>query len=220
MSFYAVANGKQNGIYQSWEDCKLQVIGFKGAIYKKFKTKQEAQNFIKENTIQSIDDNNIDYYLYTDGACSNNGSKDAIAGIGIYFGPNDKRNVSKRINGKQTNNTAELEAIINTYEIIEKDYNDGKIITIVSDSEYAIRCATSYGEKISKAQFKTKGKYIPNHELVKRVYELYHNKNNIKFKHCRAHTNNKDIHSIGNDGADKLANKAIGLEACPYSFFK
>ena len=31
-----------------------------------------------------------------------------------------------------------------------------------------------------------------------------------------AHTERKDIHSIGNDGADTLANKAIGLEACPY----
>jgi hypothetical protein len=32
-----------------------------------------------------------------------------------------------------------------------------------------------------------------------------------------AHTGKQDIHSIGNDGADKLANKAIGLDACPYS---
>jgi hypothetical protein len=32
-----------------------------------------------------------------------------------------------------------------------------------------------------------------------------------------AHTEKKDIHSIGNDGADKLANAAIGLTQCPYA---
>jgi ribonuclease HI len=62
-----------------------------------------------------------DYYVYTDGACSNNGRSNAIAGIGIFFGNNDPRNVSKRIEGKQTNNTAEMLAIIDTYEIIEQD---------------------------------------------------------------------------------------------------
>jgi DNA-binding transcriptional regulator GbsR (MarR family) len=32
-----------------------------------------------------------DYYVYTDGACSKNGKLNAKAGIGIYFGENDKR---------------------------------------------------------------------------------------------------------------------------------
>ena len=75
-----------------------------------------------------------DYYVYTDGACSNNGRSNAMAGIGIYFGNNDPRNVSKRIEGKQTNNTAELLAIIDTYEIIEQDIIEGKKVAIVSDS--------------------------------------------------------------------------------------
>ena len=54
------------------------------------------------------------YYVYTDGACSNNGSKYPESGIGIFFGINDKRNLSKRIEWKQTNNTAEISAIIET----------------------------------------------------------------------------------------------------------
>ena len=45
--------------------------------------------------------------VFTDGGCSHNGSKNAKAGIGIYFGEGDIRNVSKQIQGKQTNNTAE-----------------------------------------------------------------------------------------------------------------
>ena len=32
-----------------------------------------------------------------------------------------------------------------------------------------------------------------------------------------AHTDKLDTHSMGNDGADKLANAAIGLDNCPYA---
>jgi len=42
-------------------------------------------------------------------------------------------------------------------------------------------------------------------------------KSNIQFIHIKAHTNNTDIHSLGNDNADKLANIAIGLGNCPYN---
>ena len=40
---------------------------------------------------------------------------------------------------------------------------------------------------------------------------------NVKFLKVEAHTNGSDKHSIGNDGADKLANQAIGLRNCPYN---
>jgi hypothetical protein len=104
--------------------------------------------------------------------------------------------------------------IIETYFIIENDLANGKKIAIVSDSEYAIKCVSYYGEKCSKKNFNVD---IPNKELVKTAYDIYKNKPNIKFIHIRAHTNNTDIHSCGNDNADKLANIAIGLENCPYN---
>ncbi|XP_064547728.1 ribonuclease H1 [Drosophila montana] len=46
MAYYAVAHGRQVGIYDSWAQCQQQVNGFKGAIYKKFNTRQEAEQFI------------------------------------------------------------------------------------------------------------------------------------------------------------------------------
>ena len=55
--------------------------------------------------------------VYTDGACSNNGKLNAKAGFGVYFGKNDSRNISKRVIGKQTNNVAELLAIIEVFSI-------------------------------------------------------------------------------------------------------
>jgi ribonuclease HI len=146
---------------------------------------------------------NFDYYVYTDGACSRNGKINAKAGIGIYFGENDPRNISECIIGKQTNNTAELKAMIKTFDIIKNDILLNKKIAIVSDSIYAIRCCTTYGEKCINSI-----KEIPNKELVKQAYKLYRN-TNVKFIHIMAHTNNNDIHSIGNKNADKLAVQAI-----------
>jgi len=46
---------------------------------------------------------------------------------------------------------------------------------------------------------------------------LYMDNPNIRFLHVRAHTNHTDVHSFGNDKADKLANLAIGVECCPYN---
>jgi ribonuclease HI len=47
--FYAVKVGRQPGIYDNWNDCKEQVMGFKGTCFKSFLTLEEAQNFIKGN---------------------------------------------------------------------------------------------------------------------------------------------------------------------------
>ena len=193
----------QIGIFSNWNDCNNSVKGYKNALYKKFNTIEEAEQFIKN---EKIDDFNPEYYVYTDGACSNNGKQNALAGIGIFFGIDDIRNKSHKIKGKQTNNTAELSAIIETYNIIKEDIINGIKIAIVSDSKYAIRCVTSYGSKCYKKNWDVN---IPNKELVKNAYEIYKNKLNIKFIYIKAHTNNKDIHSIGNYNADKLANIAI-----------
>ncbi|XP_017837505.1 ribonuclease H1 [Drosophila busckii] len=49
MAFYAVAKGRKVGIYANWTQCEQQVKGFKGAIYKKFNTRQEAEEFVNPN---------------------------------------------------------------------------------------------------------------------------------------------------------------------------
>ncbi|KAH8297280.1 hypothetical protein KR044_010068 [Drosophila immigrans] len=46
MAFYAVAKGRKVGIYGSWAECQEQVNGFKGAVFKKFNLRQEAEDFI------------------------------------------------------------------------------------------------------------------------------------------------------------------------------
>lgn len=215
MPYYSVANGHSVGVFETWSECKKNIDGFSKPRFKKFDTKEEAEQFIKEYNEKKICTELIELdkdtiYIFTDGACSNNGQKDAKAGIGIYFGDKDKRNVSEKVEGKQTNNTAELTAIKRTLEITK---NETKKICICTDSEYSIKCCTSYGKKLEEGTIK---KEIPNKELVKDTYELA-KRENISFKYVEAHTEREDFFSIGNKKADMLANKAIGLESCPYN---
>lgn len=50
--YYAVKQGRNPGIYSSWDECKKQVEKYKGAIYKSFTSLDEAKNFIKEEKIE------------------------------------------------------------------------------------------------------------------------------------------------------------------------
>ena len=45
--FYAVAKGRKTGIFHTWPECQEQVVKFKGARYKKFDSKEAAEEFIK-----------------------------------------------------------------------------------------------------------------------------------------------------------------------------
>jgi ribonuclease HI len=210
MPYYAVANGRTIGVFSTWDECNHSVKGHKNAAYKKFDTKQEAEDFVLNNgvaqetsSVEELVDFEPDYYVYTDGACSKNGTRVASAGIGIFFGHDDLRNVSEKLLGKQTNNLAELTAIVKTHAIIRPDLLSGKKVAIVTDSEYSIKCVSTYGEKCYKQNWNVD---IPNKELVKIAYELYKDHSaNVRFIHIRAHTQKTDIHSIGNDQADKLA---------------
>lgn len=52
--FYAVRKGHKVGIYETWEECKLQVNGFSGATYKSFPSLNEAKEYM--GNIEQIND--------------------------------------------------------------------------------------------------------------------------------------------------------------------
>ena len=146
--------------------------------------------------------------VFTDGACSNNGKVTAKAGLGVYFGENDPRNVSKRIVGKQSNNTAELSAVIEVFSILKDEIQSNQEITIYSDSTYTIRWCGEYGRKCEANGWIAK-KPIPNLELGKELYLSCKGNPNVKLEHIRAHTGLTDELSSGNEGADGLASLSI-----------
>ncbi len=44
--YYAVKQGRETGIFTTWDACKAQVMGYSGAVYKSFPTLEEAQAYL------------------------------------------------------------------------------------------------------------------------------------------------------------------------------
>lgn len=65
--YYAVKAGKVPGIYRDWDSCKAQVHGFKGAMYKSFKTEEEALAYMGD-VAEEKDDVSYDAVAYVDGS--------------------------------------------------------------------------------------------------------------------------------------------------------
>ena len=157
-------------------------------------------------------------FVFTDGACQNNGKPNAIASWAVYFNENDSRNASELIIGKQTNQVAELMASILAIEkILSNQELNGKEIIIYTDSIYVKNIVDEWAEKWEKNNWiKSDKKAVDNIELVKKLYYLSKNVD-VKFKHCKSHQKepNKDDKNyyiwFGNNEADKLAVKAAQL---------
>lgn len=43
---YAVRAGRKTGLFESWDDCKAQVDGFQGAVFKSFPTREAAMEYL------------------------------------------------------------------------------------------------------------------------------------------------------------------------------
>jgi ribonuclease HI len=184
IGYYAVRIGINPGVYMSWEECKEQVHKYPGALYKKFYTRKQADEYVTN----IIDNDCIN--VWTDGSCLNLGKQDAKAAYGIYWGKKDPRNISARLPGKlQTNNRAEIYAVIKVLEY----YNEEKMLVVNTDSGYVIN---SYNSKYPKK----------NSDLVHRMNELIKEKKcKVKFIYVKGHSGNE-----GNNEADRLA--SLGLE--------
>jgi len=145
--YYVVEKGYEPGIYKKWDDCKLQVNGFKGAKFKKYKTIEEANialtkgidNVEKEEykiidkEIDKLNLIDIDYHsICVDGACSGN------PGIGEYQCVDS---VSKEVIFSSnkfkytTNNLMEFFALVEAMIYIK---NNNLTKSIYSDSATAI----------------------------------------------------------------------------------
>ncbi|HWQ40973.1 MAG TPA: ribonuclease H family protein [Desulfosporosinus sp.] len=83
-NFYVVKIGSKVGIFNNWPECLASVKGYKGAVYKGFETKTEAQEWlngkegapvdlrVKDNENHPLETlSQIDFEVYTDGSYSN-----------------------------------------------------------------------------------------------------------------------------------------------------
>ena len=132
--------------------------------------------------------------IYTDGACINNGKANARCGSGVWFGPNDPRNLAIRIPGDdQSNQVGELAAVIAAVEATPT-YQPLKII---SDSKYVIEGLTTNLESWENDGWIG----IKNANLFKRAaYLLKRRAARTTFKWTKGHNGTQ-----GNEESDRLA---------------
>ena len=50
MPFYAVARGHTTGIFTTWGECEKNTKGFTKPKFRKFQSREEAENFMNENS--------------------------------------------------------------------------------------------------------------------------------------------------------------------------
>lgn len=146
--YYTVWKGVNPGVYDSWTDCQLQIKNFKGALYKSFTTREEAEEALnspahyylhpseksgqtshvaKKQLPENFDTN----CLAVDAACSGNPGPMEYRGVYLltgqeifHFGP---------VYG--TNNIGEFLAIVHGLALLKKQ---GLNMTIYSDSRNAL----------------------------------------------------------------------------------
>lgn len=210
--FYVVKKGRTPGIYATWPECLKQVDKFSGAIYKSYKTIEEAEEAFNGNKMRAprkktpaskpnkepayIPTNGL--RIYCDGACSGNPGKSG-SGLAIYedekkpvllYGAADKRG---------TNNTAELKALLKAL-VLASEASHARV-DILSDSKYSIDCVTNWAYGWKKARWTKKGGEIKNLELIQTAHALYDNiKDKVQVSHVKGHAGIE-----GNELADRMA---------------
>ncbi|KJZ75608.1 hypothetical protein HIM_05071 [Hirsutella minnesotensis 3608] len=230
--FYAVAVGSPTGIYTDWNDAAAAIKGVKGPKYRRFATRDEAVAYIKqfgnkeavealgetvaeptfELAIDARPSKKKDVALpqmtgdvlrvYTDGSSLANGKAGSRAGVGVYFGDGDPRNVSERLEGDpQTNQRAELMAMLRALEIAP----DYQTVQIVSDSQYSINCVTQWAAAWKVRDWMTAtGEKVKNQDIIRallaRIEERAKVGGETYFQWVKGHASDR-----GNVAADRLA---------------
>jgi len=150
--------------------------------------------------------------VYSDGSCRGNGKVGSVAGIGVWWGRNDPRNLAERCPGAQTNNRAELIAIVRVLETTPKS----KVpLMIKTDSQYSINCFRQWMPKWSRNGFRTAdGQPVKNQPVIRYLSALLDVRarvgQKVELKYVKGH-----VGIEGNEGADMLANRGAVMPEEP-----
>ncbi|THU80454.1 RnaseH-domain-containing protein, partial [Dendrothele bispora CBS 962.96] len=138
--------------------------------------------------------------IWTDGSCTGRHHWNRRAGAGVFFGPNNLRNSSLRVPGKQSNNRGELYAILGA--LVKSAKSRERELRIYSDSVYAIRSIVWWGPRNA-----ARGWRCANGDILKQIaYWLKNRRTPVKFIHVRSHSGIQY-----NEEADRLAKLGTSL---------
>lgn len=215
--FYVVKKGRTPGIYTTWTECLRQVDKFAGAVYKSYKTKEEAQEAFASNSLytttagpktstkkrtslhsksEAMDD--IRLRIYCDGACSGNPGRSG-SGLAIYEDDNMPVLIYGAADVMGTNNTAELKALLKALELAVDAQHDK--VAILSDSKYSIECVVNWAYGWKAKGWTKQGGEIKNLEIIQTAHAIYDSiKNKVVISHVRGHAGVE-----GNELADRMA---------------
>ncbi len=174
--FYVVWKGKRTGIFESWEDCKAQIAGIKGAEYKSFSTFAEAKKAFNGNYLEykgtkkgkpslspeellKIGDPNM-HSIAVDAASSGN------PGVMEYQGVDTKTKKKLFKQGpfeQGTNNIGEFLALVHGLAFLKQQKSDRIIYT---DSRIAMGWVR---RKTCKTKLKPNAKNAIVFELIERA---------------------------------------------------
>ena len=215
MKYYAVAQGRKTGIFTSWPEAQQQVTGFKNAIFKSFKTQQEAEAFLKNPSFssgsnksgpdktgpdkppktypseESYPDGTL--VVYTDGGAIGNPGP---GGYGVVI--KERQELSGGYN-LTTNNRMELMAVMVALETLRKETAP---IVLHSDSKYVIDGLNKGWARNwkKKGWIKSDGNPAMNADLWALLLDLQAGRD-ITFKWVKGHAGNPL-----NERCDELAN--------------
>ncbi|XP_028296372.1 ribonuclease H1 isoform X2 [Gouania willdenowi] len=142
--------------------------------------------------------------VYTDGCCSSNGLKHARAGIGVYWGPNHPLNVAEPLEGRQTNQRAEIQAACRALELAKE--NQLRKVVLYTDSMFTINGVTKWvkGWKQNGWMLKDGGQVKNKDDFVK--LDSLNSELHVVWLHIPGHagyTGNEEADRLSREGAMK-----------------
>lgn len=200
--FYAVREGRKTGIFTSWDECKAQVDGHPGAVYKSFKTRAEAEEWYGGTGVLRSGGTEVPgsggteaAVAYVDGSYDVANHRYAAGGIILYKG--NEYEFSQAFSDEASANLRNVAGEIMGARIAIDYCIEKNIPELVIYHDY--EGVGKWGDNLWKANLNMTREYK---EYVREAREQM----TITFVKVKAHAGDKY-----NEIADKLAKRALGI---------